>query len=404
MNWLMMDMDSYFASVEQLLRPELRGRPVGVVPVESDFTSIIAASSDAKRFGVRTGTQVREARRLCPGLRLIQARPKVYVQVHHRILNCVDQCAPIEKVYSIDEWTVRLLGPERETANALALGRRIKQAMRTEFGPWLTSSIGIGATRFLAKTATKLQKPDGLTALSVDDLPGRIAHWELQDLHGIGQGMAARLQQHGVQTVCDLWNLTQQQTVEAWGSVCGARWWAGLHGIDEAEPVTRRQSMTHGNVLDPKFRNDEGARCILTRLVCKLGERLRRNGYFARSLQLSLLDEQRHSFSDEIGMPATQDTPTLLHQFTTLWNRRRLRGKPVKKVDVTVAGLVPATQVSRSLFSDTDRLQRVSHAIDQINSRLGELKVYFGPVHDYRHLMENKIAFGRIPELDHGSR
>src|SRR5262249_16403750 len=105
MNWMLMDMDSYFASVEQYLRPELRGRCVGGIPVETDSTCVVAASYDAKRFGVKVGTGVREARRLCPGLLLVKARPDVYVRVHRRILRSVDRCAEVHRVYSIDEWT-----------------------------------------------------------------------------------------------------------------------------------------------------------------------------------------------------------------------------------------------------------------------------------------------------------
>ena len=105
-------MNSYFASVEQFLRPELRGRPVAVVPVETDSTCVIAASLDAKRFGVRVGTGVREARRMCPGINLVKARPSTYVEVHHRLLESVDRCVEVHRVYSIDEWTVRLRGRE----------------------------------------------------------------------------------------------------------------------------------------------------------------------------------------------------------------------------------------------------------------------------------------------------
>src|SRR5262245_53022329 len=106
MNWLFTDMDAYFASVEQHLRPELRGRPVGVIPVETESTCVIAASYDAKRYGVKTGTGVRDARRLCPGIKLVKARPSIYVEKHHELLRSVDQIAQVEKVYSIDEWSV----------------------------------------------------------------------------------------------------------------------------------------------------------------------------------------------------------------------------------------------------------------------------------------------------------
>ncbi len=401
MNWLMTDMNSYFASVEQYLRPELRGRPVAVIPLETDSTCVIAASYDAKRRGVKTGTGVREARQLCPGIALIKARPAIYVQVHHRILQSVDQCAEVHRIYSIDEWTVHLQGDNRHPEQAQNLAQDIKRKLLADFGPWMTCSIGIAPTRLLAKIASNLQKPDGLTLLPIDDLPGRIEHLSLKDLCGISNGMLARLDKHGIRNIRALWEVSREQAVRIWGSVTGAHWWAGFHGHDEPEIPTRRRSMSHGNVLEPRFRNEAGARAIMVRLVCKLGHRLRQSGYLARSLRISVKDVQGSRISEEIGLPSVDDTPTLLHQFYKLWERRTPGGYPIKKVDVCVAGLVLASQVSRPLFDEIEKLQRVSQTIDAINDRWGSSTVYFGPVHDYRHLMENKIAFGRIPdELD----
>src|SRR5882672_3697936 len=121
LNWMLIDMNSYFASVEQHLRPELRDRMVAVIPVESENTCVIAASYNAKRFGVKTGTRVSDARKLCPEIVLVKARPDIYVKVHHAILRSIDQCLPVHKVYSIDEWAIRLLGEEQKRERAIAL-------------------------------------------------------------------------------------------------------------------------------------------------------------------------------------------------------------------------------------------------------------------------------------------
>src|SRR4051812_34411532 len=103
LNALFVDMNSYFASCEQHDRPELRGRPVAVAPVASDHTSCIAASYEAKAFGVKTGTPVHEAKRMCPGIRIVQARPELYVRLHHAIIAAIDTCIPVRAVHSIDE-------------------------------------------------------------------------------------------------------------------------------------------------------------------------------------------------------------------------------------------------------------------------------------------------------------
>lgn len=113
LNWLFVDLNSYFASVEQEVRPELRGHPVGIVPMMADTTCCIAASYEAKAHGVKTGTIVADAKRMCPGLVLVEARHEIYVDFHHRIVEAVESCLPVTAVLSIDEMACRLMGRER---------------------------------------------------------------------------------------------------------------------------------------------------------------------------------------------------------------------------------------------------------------------------------------------------
>jgi len=397
LNWMLIDMNSYFASVEQHLRPELRGRMIGVIPVESENTCVIAASHNAKRCGVKTGTRVRDARQLCPEIVLVKARPDLYVKMHHAILRSVDQCLPIHKVYSIDEWAIRLLGDEQKREKAITLGYRIKQQLLKDFSPWLTCSIGIAPTRLLAKIASELKKPDGLTVLEPSELPGKLEHLSLDDLCGIGHGMLTRLNAHGIQSISDLWALGRQRAIQVWGSVAGGDWWAGFHGVDELELSTRRRSMSHANVLDPKFRNAEGAYGIMVRLLCRLGARLRHEDYFAQCLRVHMKNVRGSYWQEEITLPCVQDTPTLLEQFQKLWRQRTPGSDPPIKVGVEVAGLLPAAQVPGSLFNEMEKPRRVSLAIDKINQRWGASTIYFGSMHGFRHHMDDKIAFGRIP-------
>jgi DNA polymerase IV len=397
MNWLFTDMNSYFASVEQHFRPELRNRPVAVVPVESDHTSVIAASYEAKKFGVKTGTRVGDARQMCPGILLIQARPRLYVQIHHALLRCVDQCAPIYKVYSIDEWAVRLVGKEREPNQARVLGEQIKQHIRDEFGPWMTCSIGIAPTRLLAKIASDLQKPDGFTVLQPSDLPGKLAHLTLKSLCGIGEGMLTRLNRNGVHTVTDLWNINRQQAIAIWGSVSGGHWWNGFRGHDEPEIPTATRSMSHANVLAPRLRTVQGAHGILVRLTCRLAARLRHGEYCARAFRISVKDVRGNHFAMGTDLPSIQDTPTLLHEFERLWQRYPRDLAAPMKVGVDVSGLTPAAFVARPLFDEIEKPQRLSKAIDKINQRWGQSSIYVGSMHDFRGHMDDKIAFGRIP-------
>jgi len=164
-NWLFLDMNSYFASVEQEVQPQLRSKPTVVVTLDVDSTVCIAASYEAKAFGVSTGTPLSEARKKCPGLNVVEARHEIYIDFHNRIKDAVENCLHVSKIVSVDEMECRLLGRERQPANAQAMAHKVKRAVRT-VGETLRCSVGLAPNRFLAKIASTMQKPDGLITLT----------------------------------------------------------------------------------------------------------------------------------------------------------------------------------------------------------------------------------------------
>jgi DNA polymerase-4 len=131
---LFLDFNSYFASVEQQINPELRNNPVGVLPVIADTTCCIAASYDAKAYGVKTETMVLEAKRLCPGMLFVEANHKTYIQYHQRLVDKVNECLPVNKVHSIDEMVCNLIGNESKRENAISIALLIKKKIREEVG------------------------------------------------------------------------------------------------------------------------------------------------------------------------------------------------------------------------------------------------------------------------------
>src|SRR5277367_3695045 len=168
--WLFLDLNAFFASCEQQENPALRGKPVIVVQTLTDSACAIAASYAAKAFGIKTGTLVREARRLCPAVIPVQANHRLYTDYHDRILNAVDTCLPIGKIMSIDEVACRLMGTERQIPAARELALKIKRALRDQVGECLTCSIGIAPNVFLGKVGSDLQKPDGLVVITAENL------------------------------------------------------------------------------------------------------------------------------------------------------------------------------------------------------------------------------------------
>jgi len=400
---LYVDLNSYFASVEQQLRPELRGRAVGVLPVLADTTCCIAASIDAKRYGIRTGTPVWQARKLCRDIVFVQARPAVYVEIHHRIVAAVESCTPVGEVLSIDEMACTLMGREREEAQAVALGRRIKQAIYTQVGEVLHSSVGIGPNRFLAKTASNMQKPDGLVVIRREDLPQRLYGLKLGDLNGIGRAMEARLNRLGIHTVEQLCAASRDTLRHAWNGIEGERYHARLRGEPVAAVPTQRSSLGHSHVLPPDMRDPDSALAVLYRLLHKAAMRLRHYEYCAGALALHLryLDnpQGRHHWVDQARFAPHADTLRFNPVLASLWQRRAPDPAPILKVGLVFTELVDARHANRDLFDPDDRHAALNRTLDRINQRYGPNTLYFGGAHKGRGAAPMRIAFNHIPEL-----
>ncbi len=400
LRWLFIDMNSYFASVEQQDRPELRGRPVAVVPMHADTTSVIAASYEAKKFGVKTGTRVGDARRMCPGLVLIEGNHRRYVEVHHAIIKAVENCLHVDKVMSVDEMACKLMAGERDTESATALAGKVKAALRREVGTELRCSIGVGPSVTLAKVAADMLKPDGLTILPSEELPSRLWELELQDLPGIGPRMFKRLKNGGLTTVKQLTCLSRAELSALWGSrVHGERWHALLRGEDAYDPPTGRKSLGHSHVLPPKLRTDEGALIVMQRMLHKAAWRMRSYGLAARSLSIHVRNlGYGKSWSHGVRTEPLADTPNLLHILLDLW-KKRPAGKPLK-VGVVFGELIELAKLPPQMFSRDQRLLALSQAMDKLTEKFGVQAAYFGGIHGQLDRAPTRIAFNRIPELE----
>lgn len=411
LRWLYVDFNSYFASVEQQLRPELRGRPVAVVPVETDATCAIAASYEAKAFGIRTGTPVYEAKALCPGLICVPARHERYVDFHHRILEEVDRHIPVSAVCSIDEVACRLMDNETAPERVAEIAQSIKRGLAERIGAYVRCSIGAAPNRYLAKIATDMQKPDGFVVLSPAHMARQLAGLQLRDLPGIGRNMEKRLYLAGVYDMPQLLALGPAAMRKAWGSVWGERMWYLLRGADLPEEETTRSTIGHSHVLSPELRTPEKARFVARRLTLKLASRLRRIGYYASTFCLSARLEEggRLEYSEQCYR--AQDSLTFLHIMERGWAaiQREVKGRRIKKTSVSLYGLVAAEALQPELFgglSDGElaarqKAEKMSRALDKINHRFGRDSVLVGMLPTQgRSFSGTKIAFTRIPDRE----
>ena len=419
LNWLFVDLNSYFASVEQEVRPELRGRPIAVVPMMADTTVCIAASYEAKAYGVKTGTIVADAKRICPGLVLVEARHEIYVEYHHRIVDAVESCLPVTAVLSIDEMACRLMGRERPLLAALELGRRVKARIQERVGATLRSSVGLATNRYLAKVASDMEKPDGLVALPLDILPEALRQLTLRDLPGIGARTEKRLNEKGIRTMEELLALDCEQAGELWGSVWGERLWHWLRGEDfDMSETEHLKSLSHQHVLAPEMRTPENAWAVAHKLLHKAAMRLRAGGLWASSIGLAIgfagpkgergpvstYGVPTKGWKGELKLSECQDNQTLIAALTRLW-----ASKPAGEefdhpyfIGVHLDGLVPDRLHSLNLFEGTEDEQsraRLLAVMDQLNNKYGLSTLAPATMLTAYKSAPTRIAFHSIPEL-----
>lgn len=429
LRWLFLDLNSYFASVEQQLDPALRGRPVAVAPVMSDSTCAIAASYEAKAFGIKTGTPIWEAKEKCPDLIIVPARHDIYVRFHHRIVAAVKGVIGVTRVESVDEMGCVLPEDKRMRGAALDLGRKVKREILQAVGPCLRCSVGVAPNRFLAKVATELEKPDGLVAVGLGELPGPLLKLKLRDLPGIGANMERRLLRAGVGDMQSLWNLAPRAARRNWGGVTGDGFWHMLHGFDLPVKETQRRTIGHSRVLDPDLRLADKARLVARRLAAKAGARLRRLDYVAGHIAMSARSESGQRYFGDFRLGGTQDSTAILEALDRLWARHVTPWQPrrLKKVSVVLHDLAPLADTTLDLFAprlaaapaplgkvatlvDAPRLgdtrgALLSAKLDLLNKRYGRDTVGFGALSDKPgggkelDYLGAKVAFTRIPDL-----
>lgn len=405
-SWLFLDLNSYFASVEQQRHPELRGRPVAVVPVVTDFTCAIAASYEAKAYGIKTGTIIGDAKKMCPQLRCVLAQHNHYVEYHHKIVDEFVRHTPLNKVWSVDEMSSRLPPNKRTPETASALAERIRQGIWKNVGECINCSIGIASNSYLAKVATDMKKPNGLVILDQSNVRDKLFKLDLIDLPGINVRMEERLRKAGIATVEQLWNISPKHARMIWGGVGGERFWYNLHGYHIPDLDTHPSMIGHSRILDPELRTPSKARQVARRLTIKAAARLRRKEFFATRFYLSARSDDTNKWSGEIQLHPAQDTFTFLRHLDDMWAIMVDEARPykIRKLSITMHGLKKAGEISLDFFRtetrQTRRNEALSQAIDKLNEKYGAETLQLGvsPQTSAGYL-GTKIAFSRVPEM-----
>jgi DNA polymerase-4 len=427
--FLHIDLNSFFASVEQQLHPEYRNKPTGVVPTMADTTSLIAASYEAKALGIKTGTRVSEAKRICPDIILVNGDHSTYAEYSHKIVAAVERVCPVAHTPSIDEMVCQLMGRERNPPAARQISLAIKQAIKDDVGETLRCSIGMASNRYLAKIASDMQKPDGLIGLLPSQLPGSIAHLALRDLPGIGTRIEVRLNAKGIRTMPELLALDRPAMHALFDSVWGDRMYHWLRGAtsevtgDDGAPLPSelQKSLGHSHVLAPEHRSPEGSWAVAHKLLHKAAMRLRMEKFFTGSLAVtikySLTSTQathlarsekvkkhlsgitQSGWGMEARFRSCQDTLSLLEALQGCWKQSPTGPEHQKPffVGVTLRNLIPEADVQTSLFEEPGNRNQLSATMDKLNLKYGHTTLHFAGMLPARDSAPTRIAFTQIP-------
>lgn len=396
LKYLLLDLNSFFASCEQQENPKLRGKPVAVVPMITDSTSVIAASYEAKKFGIKTNTKVGDAKKMCPNLILVSGNHKTYTIYHHKIIKAVEDILPIKNVLSIDEVVCELLGKERLLENAIQIAQKMKDHIRTVVGSEIKSSVGIGPNILIAKIASDMQKPDGLVTIQTSEIKDKLGSLPIECLPGVGRNMKYNLNQKGYFYISDFISASEQELKAHWGSIWGLRVSKQLKGEDIAYQKSSHQgSISHQHVLPPDLRDIDHSLQVAIKLLLKASARLRSKKMKTKRLSVYIKFKDSTRFEKSFGFQETNDSYFLTHLLKKLWPYWSKR-KPVK-VAVVLSDLI--TGPSQLSFFDNPKKDSINEALDLINSKFGHNTLILASTQTVLHAGKTRIAFNHIPNV-----
>jgi DNA polymerase-4 len=369
---LHVDMDAFFASIEQLDQPGLRGKPV-LVGYDGPRGVVAAASYEAREFGCRSAQPMSIAKRRCPHAIIVPVRFERYREVSRKMFAIFDDFSPLVEPLSVDEAFLDLTGSHQLLGDGESAARALKKRIRSELG--LTASVGVAPNKFLAKLASDLKKPDGLVVVRAEDIDALLPSLPVTRLWGIGPATAARLKQVGIETIGDL----RRHGAESLGLLLGSdvdRLVRLAHGLDDRPVVADRESKSIGqeqtfgvDVTDPAE-----VRRVLFEQVEQVGHRLRKHDLQARTLTLKIRYGEFETITRSRTLEETTDvTSELWSAASTLfaqWAEASFR--PVRLIGASVSQLNHGPDQMR-LFADPleERSRKLDAVADQITARFG---------------------------------
>jgi DNA polymerase IV len=367
---LHVDLDAFFAAVEQRDHPEWRGKPLVVgIGGANDRGVVSAASYEARAFGVHSAMPIRTAKRLCPDCRFVPVRGHAYQAASREVMAILRRFTPLVEPISIDEAFLDVTASRRLFGDGRAVAQRIKAAIREELS--LTASVGVAATKLVAKIASDLRKPDGLVVVEPGTEAGFLAPLPISRLWGVGPSTAAALRDFGVATIGDLAHLDPAGLVRRLGKH-GASLVDRAHGVDP-DPVDdpdAAKSVSHEHTFDEDTSDQEVLERTLLAMAEGVSGRLRHSGLKAGTVTVKIRDSGFNTITRQRGLREPTDLTEPIWQTALELARPEMRGKRIRLLGVGTSAFGEREQLG--LFAEgDDRLRRVVEAADEVRERFG---------------------------------
>lgn len=387
---ILVDMNAFFAAVEQRDHPEWRGRALAVTNGRQG-TCVITSSYEARSFGIKTGMRLREARRLCPDLIQVPADPDRYVVASRAIMEALGSLTPDIEVFSIDEAFLDVTACQQLFGSPERMAQMAKELVFKASG--LLCSVGVSGDKTTAKFAAKLQKPNGLTAIPPWEAKERLRYVPVVELCGIKSGIGGFLAKHGVIYCGDMEKLPISILAKRFGNL-GRRIWYMCQGADP-DPVhtivASPKSMGHGKVMPPGTRSEQVVETYLMHMCEKLGARLRQHHFHAQRFYAGV----RHAEIGWLGSVGQTVIPTSdgreIFQLGLFLLAQQWHGEPVCQIQVTALDPCSAGLQLDFFAVPNEEREKINEVVDDINDRFGDFTIAPAPLL-FRSAMPNVIA------------
>lgn len=396
------DLNSCFATAEQQAYPPLRGKPLVIAAYTTPNGCVLAPSIEAKRFGIKTGMTVRDARLLCPGVLVRDPDPALIRDIHLKFKKVLSGYSPKISPKSIDELVIDFEGTLALKRGLIAIGFEIKEKIRQNVGEWISCNVGIATNRFLAKLAASLHKPDGLDVITHKNLEEVLSKCTLIDLNGINTKYQARLNAYGIFTPLQFLNASLDTLKkQVFASINGYYWYLRLRGWEIDAVDFARRSFGQSYALKEQTDNPASLTRLLMKLTEKMGRRLRHHNFRAYGIHVSLVytDLTFWHTGRTFSIPL-YSTGDLYKKAVWILNKQPEK-KHVRNLSVSCFHLEETSPEQMDLFeSGAAKDKKVTKAVDAINNKYGEFVVTPALMMDMDKVIIDRIAFGQARELE----